>query len=178
VATEAREAVALGRVYRDAGLEERAEQAFEQALLLLERETAGAERNDPWFAMRRRERGALTVEALRSLALLARRLRRYEAAASRWRQLVEFADCPAHISREAIDALAIYHEHRARTLAAAKVFALRGVELEGGPARGDAARHRLARIERKLVSERCSLFPSSTLPLSSGSPMSGPRTSS
>jgi len=35
VATEAREAVALGRVYRDAGLEERAEQAFEQALLLL-----------------------------------------------------------------------------------------------------------------------------------------------
>jgi hypothetical protein len=58
------------------------------------------------------------------------------------------------------------------------VFALRGVELEGGPARGDAARHRLARIERKLVSERCSLFPSSTLPLSSGSPMSGPRTSS
>jgi hypothetical protein len=54
---------------------------------------------------------------------------------------------------------------------------LKGMELEAGPVQGDAARHRLARIERKLVSER-SLFPSSTLPLSSGSPTSGPRTSS
>jgi uncharacterized protein YprB with RNaseH-like and TPR domain len=178
VATEAREAVALGRVYRDAGLEERAEEAFERALVLLERETPGAETPAHWFAMRRRERAPLTVEALRSLALLARRQHRYDAAAARWRRLVEFADCPPHISREAIEALAIYHEHRARDLAAAKVFALRGLELEGRPARGDAARHRLARIERKLVSERCSLFPSSTLPLSSGSPTSGPRTSS
>jgi hypothetical protein len=55
---------------------------------------------------------------------------------------------------------------------------LRGIELDEAPARGDAARHRLARIERKLVSERRTLFPSSTLPLSSGSPMSEPRTSS
>jgi uncharacterized protein YprB with RNaseH-like and TPR domain len=177
-ATEAREAAALGRVYRDAGLEERAEQAFERALTLMERETAGRGPLDPWLSMRRRERAALTVEALRSLALLARRQRRYDAAAARWRRLVEFVDCPPHISREAIEALAIYHEHRARDLAAAKVFALRGLELEGEPARGDAARHRLARIERKLVSERRSLFPSSTLPLSSGSLMSGPRTSS
>jgi uncharacterized protein len=177
-ATDAREAAALGRVYRDAGLEERAEQAFARVLTLVERETVPRGTSDPWFAARRRERAALTVEALRSLALLARRQRRYDSAAARWRQLAEFADCPPHISREAIEALAIYHEHRARDLAAAKVFALRGVELEGGPARGDAAGRRLARIERKLVSERRSLFPSSTLPLSSGSPMSGPRTSS
>jgi len=121
---------------------------------------------------------ALSVEALRALALLARRQRRYEAAAARWRQLVELDDCPPHISREAIEALAIYHEHRVRDLAAAKLFALRGVELEAAPARGDAARHRLARIERKLVSDRLTLFPSSTLPLSSGSPTSAPRTSS
>jgi hypothetical protein len=90
------------------------------------------------------------------------------------------ADCPHQVVREATEALAIYHEHRARDLAAAKLFALRGIELEAAPARGEAARHRLARIERKLVSER-TLFPSSTLPrlpLSSGSPTSGRQTSS
>ena len=177
-ATHPREALALGRVYRDAGLDERAEQAFERALVLTEAEAARNGSNDFWFATRRRERMALTVDALRALALIARRQRRYEAAAARWRQLIELSECPAHISREAIEALAIYHEHRARDLTTAKLFALRGVELEETPARGDAAGRRLARIERKLVSERRTLFPSSTLPLSSGSPMSGPRTSS
>jgi uncharacterized protein YprB with RNaseH-like and TPR domain len=177
-ATRAREAFALGRVYRDAGLDERAEQAFERTLAFVERERANTAPNDCWFGARRRERLTLSVEALRALALLARRQRRYEAAATRWRQLVELDECPPHISREAIEALAIYHEHRARDLASAKLFALRGVELEAAAARGDAARHRLARIERKLVSDRLTLFPSSTLPLSSGSPTSEPRTSS
>ena len=176
-ATRAREALALGRVYRDAGLDERAEQAFERTLTFVESEPPTTA-NDVWFATRRRERLAVAVEALRALALLARRQRRYEAAAARWCQLVELDNCPPHISREAIEALAIYHEHRVRDLAAAKLFALRGVELEAAPARGDAARHRLARIERKLVSDRLTLFPSSTLPLSSGSPTSEPRTSS
>jgi uncharacterized protein len=176
-ASQAREALALGRVYRDAALDERAEQAFERALALVEREAAGTSAKDLWFATRRRERLGVRVEALRALAIGARRQRRYDAAAARWRQLVELNECPPHISREAIEALAIYHEHRARDLTAAKRFALRGVELEAGPAQGDAARHRLARIERKLVTER-TLFPSSTLPLSSGSPMSAPRTSS
>ena len=177
-ASHAREALALGRVYREAGLDERAEQAFERSLALVECDGAKAAASDFWFATRRRERLTLKIEALRALALGARRQRRYEAAAARWRQLVELAECPLHISREAIEALAIYHEHRARDLTAAKLFALRGVELEATPARGDAAGRRLARIERKLVSERPTLFPSSTLPPSSGSPMSGPRTSS
>jgi hypothetical protein len=177
-ATHPREAIALGRVYRDACLDERAEQAFERALVLTEVEAARNGSNDFWFATRRRERMALTVDALRALALIARRQRRYDAAAARWRQLIELSECPAHISREAIEALAIYHEHRARDLTTAKLFALRGVELGETAARGDAAERRLARIERKLVSERRALFPSLTLPLSSGSPMSGPRTSS
>jgi len=173
-----REAHALGRVYRDAGLDERAEQAFERTLVLIEAEAARKASSDLWFATERRERLALMVDAVRALALIARRQRRYEAAAARWRQLIELSDCPAHISREAIEALAIYHEHRARDLTTAKLFALRGLELEETPAQGDAAGRRLARIERKLISERGTLFPSSTLPLSSGSPMSGPRTSS
>jgi uncharacterized protein len=177
-ATRAREALALGRVYRESGLDERAEHAFERTLTLLQDEAAGHGTSDFSFAARRRERLALKVDALRGLALLARRQRRYEAAAVRWQQLVDLVECPAHISREAIEALAIYHEHRARDLAAAKVFALRGVELEAAPARGDAARHRLARIERKLVSEQSNLFPSSTLPLFSGSLMSERQTSS
>jgi len=176
-ATRAREALALGRVYRESGLEERAERAFERTLTMLEDEGGNAT-NDFRSAARRRELLPVKVDALRALALLARRQRRYEAAASWWQRLVELIGCPAHFSREAIEALAIYHEHRARDLAAAKVFALRGVELEATPARGDAARHRLARIERKLVSERSTLFPSSTLPLFSDSLMSEPRTSS
>jgi uncharacterized protein len=177
-AGRAREALALGRVYREAGLDERAEHAFEHALVLADAESARGAEGDFWFATRRRDRLSLRIEALRGLALLARRQRRYEAAAARWRQLTELPDCPPQVSREAIEALAIFHEHRARDLAAAKVFALRGVELEAAPARGDAARHRLARIERKLVSERRTLIPSSTLPLSFGSPTSEPRTSS
>jgi hypothetical protein len=42
---------------------------------------------------------------------------------------------------------------------------------------GDAVRHRLARIERKMVSGRSTL-PSLPLPLSCGSQTSEPRTSS
>jgi len=176
-ATRSSEALALGRVYREAGLDDRAEQAFVRALSLIESETAAAA-SDAWSATRRRERLMLRVEALRALALAARRQRRYEAASVWWRQLAELSDCPAHIYRESIEALAIYHEHRARDLATAKLFALRGMELEAAPARVDAAGRRLARIERKLVSDRPTLFPSLFLPLSSGSPTSEPRTSS
>jgi hypothetical protein len=64
-----------------------------------------------------------------------------------------------------------------RDLETAKMFALKSLEAGAEPAWGDAVRHRLARIERKMVSER-SLFPSLPLPLSSGSPTSGRRTSS
>ena len=58
-ATHAREALALGRVYRDAGLDERAEHGFERALVLIEAEAARNASNDFWFATRRRERMAL-----------------------------------------------------------------------------------------------------------------------
>src|SRR5207247_62970 len=100
------------------------------------------------------------VEALRLLAILERRARRYDAAAVRWRELTELRDCPPLIAREATEALAIYHEHRLRDLSAARIFAVRTLEESAG-ARADAARHRLARIERKLVSGRTLPFPSS-----------------
>jgi len=57
---------------------------------------------------------------------------------------------PPGILREALEALAIHHEHRVRDLSTALAFARR--TLDAGPiaARRDSLRHRLARIERKL----------------------------
>lgn len=172
-ARNAREAVALGRLYARAGLEARADDAFRRALRLC----------GP---------GPVRTEALRALALAARRRRHYEAAAERWRELLETPSCPRAAAQEAAEALAIHHEHRDRDLTAAKTFALKSLELEppdswqyptgrrraGG---GDALRHRLARLERKLASEpttRRPSCPSLPLPPVSGSRRSAPRTSS
>ena len=66
-----------------------------------------------------------------------------------------------------------------RDLDAAKMFALRGLEAGTESAWGDAVRHRLARIERKIVSASRPLL--SSLPLllpACDSPTSGSRTSS
>jgi hypothetical protein len=58
--------------------------------------------------------------------------------------------------REATEALAVHHEHRARDLPAAKAFALQSLSAVAGvdPPRNRthdlAVRHRLARIERKM----------------------------
>jgi hypothetical protein len=173
-----REALALGRVYRAAGLDERADKAFERAVMLSDPAT-GTPAISIWTPPRPTSSMLLKVEALRALALGARRQRRYDAAAASWQELLDIPACPSRIAREAIEALAIHHEHRARDLASAKLFALRGIELEGQAAWGDAVRHRLARIERKIASEKRSLFPSSLLPLPScGSPTSGRQTSS
>jgi uncharacterized protein YprB with RNaseH-like and TPR domain len=172
-ARNARETLALGRLYARAGLDARADEAYRRALRLC---TVGPVR----------------TEALRALAVAARRRRQFEAAAERWRELLEMPNCPRAAAREATEALAIHHEHRDRDLDAAKTFALKSLELEpadswqypsgmrraGG---GDALRHRLARIERKLASGRTARLPSCPslpLPPVSGSRTSAPRTSS
>jgi uncharacterized protein YprB with RNaseH-like and TPR domain len=126
-----REALAVGRAYACAGLEAKSRQAFERALLL-----AGA--------------ADVRAHALRSLALAERRARRYHAAAQRWRDLLSLPGCPAHVACEAAEALAVHHEHRVRDLAAARGFVLETLKQRMSPSRSDAARHRLARIERKL----------------------------
>lgn len=164
-ARDAREAFALGRVYDRAGLADRAEASFERALSL-SREPLSRE-------------PAVRLEALRALAVGARRQRRHDVAAARWQAMLAEPECPAALAREAIEALAVHHEHRQRNLDAAKMFALRGLEIEPGSAWGDATRHRLARIERKIVSAQLSLLPSlPILPPVCDSPTSGPRTSS
>ena len=137
--TDPREALALGGVYARGGLDDRARESYRRAIDRC-RSPRGA--FDP-----------IRIEALRALALAYRRARQYEPAAACWRELVEVRGCPAPIAREAVEALAIHHEHRVRDLAAAKAFALRN--LEAGADRGwtEAAQYRLARLERKMAGE-------------------------
>jgi len=135
-ASTAGEALALGRVYMRAGLDARARDAFTHCIEM-SRAPAGA------FDSTR-------IEALWALAQALRRARRHDEAAFCWQRLADMCGCPSRIVREAIEALAIHHEHRVRDLPAAKVFALRSLETELHPARTQAVQHRLARLDRKL----------------------------
>jgi uncharacterized protein YprB with RNaseH-like and TPR domain len=146
-ARDAGEALALGQAYERAGFEVRANESFERALSM----------TDP-SETRRLARPHLRVEALRALACAARRSRRHDAAVLRWRQLLDLPGCPAHVVREANEALAIHNEHRSRDLAAARSFALRSLEVDPRSSWRDEVRHRLARIDRKI--ERTAAWPS------------------
>jgi sugar (pentulose or hexulose) kinase len=95
--------------------------------------------------------GAATrAEALRAYARACRRARQHDEAARAWRAVLAHGHSPAHVAREAAEALAIHHELRLRDLDAARQLALETLESAGSAARRDAARRRLARIERKL----------------------------
>jgi uncharacterized protein len=147
-AGDAREALALGAIYARAGLDGRACDAYSRALAL-----AGSRAGSPSFECVSGSLEPVRVTALRALALICRRARRYADAARYWEQLLQVRGCPRHLSREATEALAIHHEHRVRDLERAKAFALRS--LEAGPAAKcpawtNAVHHRLARIERKM----------------------------
>lgn len=159
-AHDAREALALGRLYARAGLDARANEAFER-VLSLSLSTPNRVAIPRVAAMARHARltsntsvapstGLIKIAALRALADTARRARRHEEAATRWRQLLDVPGCPAHVAREASEALAIHHEHRAGDLAAARAFALKSLDVEARPAWKDAVQHRLARIQRKI----------------------------
>jgi uncharacterized protein YprB with RNaseH-like and TPR domain len=134
--TDPREALALGHVYQRGGLDTRARDSYRRAIDRC-RSPRGA--YDP-----------IRVDALRALALACRRARLHDDAAGWWRELVEMRACPDAIAREAAEALAIHHEHRVRDLTVAKAFALRNLEPGTVGEWTSAARHRLARIERKL----------------------------
>jgi hypothetical protein len=54
------------------------------------------------------------VDALRALALAERRARRYDEAARFWNDVLAVPGCPHQVAREASEALAVHHEHRAR----------------------------------------------------------------
>ncbi len=158
-ARDPREALALGGLYARSGNDVRARDAYERAVsgrasaigaasIAVTGENAGSiaasKENAASIA-------AIRINALRALAIMSRRARRYDEAAQCWRRLLDVSGCPAHVVREATEALAIHHEHRLRDLTMAKVFALRSLEHGPHPAWTDAVRYRLARIERKMA---------------------------
>jgi uncharacterized protein YprB with RNaseH-like and TPR domain len=130
-ARNGREALGLGRLYERGELYDLARQAYcrsaDLAIDVLTR-----------------------ADALRSLAVLCRRLRRYADAAAAWQRLLDLRRCPPHMIREATEALAIHHEHRLRDPHVARRFALESLHLAATASRQHAVRHRLARLERKL----------------------------
>jgi len=90
-------------------------------------------------------------DALYAHAVLLRRLRRYEAAASAWQRLLDLDDCPSRLVREAAEALAVHYEHRLRSLPSARHLAMRSLLLDMTHARREAIEHRVARLDRKLA---------------------------
>lgn len=94
------------------------------------------------------------AEALHWLALHRRRARRFPEAAEAWRGLLEIPGLDADLRREACEALAIHHEHRAKDLDAARSFALRALDVARGGRHAPDVEHRLDRLSRKLGGRR------------------------
>lgn len=132
-ARDARECHALGRLYERAGKLASAESAYQAAAghIVGDREV--------------RER------ALARLAVLLRRQRRFRESADAWRCLLALGHGRSPWAREALEALAIHHEHRVGELDQARSIALTALQAERDPARREAVRHRLARLNRKLA---------------------------
>jgi hypothetical protein len=126
----------LGRCYARAGEVERAEVAFTRAAEAGERAVRGP--------------------ALAYLAELQRRAGRIDEAAQTWQRILEGSLARRSLSgheRRAAEALAIYHEHRAKDPAAARKFAetLRDASAGVSHRRKDGVAHRLARLDRKIA---------------------------
>jgi tetratricopeptide (TPR) repeat protein len=137
VARERHDCLALGRLLEYLDRLDDAERCFAAAALsdgMLERELDRMVRAD----------------ALHWLALHRRRSRRFHEAAEAWRALLEISGIETELRREALEALAIHHEHRAKDLEAARLFALRALDLADDARGMDKVRHRLGRLSRKL----------------------------
>ena len=130
---DARESLALGRIYEQTGRLVDARACYERA----------AEAGDR----------ATRADALSRLAISLRKERRYEDAAAVWRRIVDGRPPRARtllpLERLAMEALAVHHEHREKDLELAKKFA-EALNDENGD---EGIRRRLSRLERKM-SER------------------------
>lgn len=129
------EQAALGRLYERAGDLDRAVRAYELAA------ASGA------HEVRR--------HALARLAVIMRRSERHGEAAAAWQAVLDTGpglERPlTRLERHAVEALAIYHEHRAGDLETAERYAERLAGATSGRQARQAA-HRLGRIQRKLAS--------------------------
>jgi len=133
VCADARESLALGRIYEQTGRIGDARLCYERAADAGDRPTR--------------------ADALSRLAISLRKERRYDEAAAVWRRIVDARPSRTRLllplERLAIEALAVHHEHREKDLALAKKFAA-ALNDENGD---EAIRRRLSRLERKM-SER------------------------
>jgi tetratricopeptide (TPR) repeat protein len=131
---DAAEALALGMVYERAACAHRAIECYERAI-----EDSGAPVD-------------VTAEALYRLGLRFRRDRRFAEAADIWRRILALkprrSELVEALQRFAVEALAIHHEHREKDYEGAKELALRLLDEPDGP--GESARHRIARLDRKI----------------------------
>ena len=130
---DGRECLGLGRLFERAGLDDRAAACYARVASL-----RAANCRD------------IRVEALRRLARRWRRAGRHEDAAAAWRQLLGVGANGHPALREAVRGLAVHHEHRLKDLQTARAFAIRAVGTAANEAHQAQARHRLARLERKL----------------------------
>lgn len=133
---EAIELFGLGRCYARAGDLARAEVAFTRAA----------------------DAGEIAVRgpALAYLAELQRRDGRIDEAARTWQRILDGSPRRRAMSgheRRAAEALAIYHEHRAKDPAAARRYAetLSQASTAASSRRRDDVAHRLARLDRKIA---------------------------
>ncbi len=131
-----RECLGLGRLFERVGLLDRAESCYVRAVAM----TDGSWHDDDEL---------VAAEALRALALRCRRTARYGEAAAHWEAVTRVRRCPASLRREALEALAIHHEHRSRDLERARVFAEESGRLARARTDLEDASRRLARLRRK-----------------------------
>ncbi len=134
VATQGYECLGLGRIYERLGSQPEAEACYSRAA------AQGGAVGD----------ARLRGESLRRLALCLRRAGRVEGAAEAWRALLATRGVSALVRREAREALAIYHEHRARDFGAARTLVLAALAEPSADRHRANAQRRLARLERKL----------------------------
>jgi uncharacterized protein YprB with RNaseH-like and TPR domain len=141
----AREAVGLGRMYQLAGRLDDARRCFGLA--------CGIDTSAPSVPLPAGGDGAeLRAEALSWYGRLSRRARFFDDAATAWSCLLTVPGCPPAIVREAVEALAVHHEHRRRDPLSARGFALQSLQLPLTASRREALHHRVARLDRKLAS--------------------------
>lgn len=133
---DAAEAVALGKVYERAGALDRARACYEHAALDL------------------RAHAEVVGEALYRLGVGLRRERRFDEAALMWRRILALkgrSEVLSTLRPYATEALAVHHEHREKDYQGARELALALLDDDTFEKR-DRARHRLARLDRKIAS--------------------------
>jgi uncharacterized protein YprB with RNaseH-like and TPR domain len=136
--TSARESLAAGKTLEGVGRFGDAERCYVDAV-------------DRSRSERGAEAGGVRAEAMRCLALRYRRSARFSEAADVWRAIVVEREGSAILRREALEALAIHYEHRARDLSEAHRFARLSLAERVGTRGLEVGRHRLARLDRKMA---------------------------